>query len=762
MPTRKEKIKSIVEERKSKSELFRQYIDWLTNINSGLENCKSQFENPEIVKQLDPTLLSSFAGSIKNISEKITDQKQLLEKVCQRFKRNTITIAVAGEARIGKSTFLQSFTGLTDNQIPTQVSGACTSTQSTISHVDTDRGYAIVYYYEKEVFLSSVLKKLYEKLSWDAAHLLSINDFKTDFPQHDRPVDASEIQIYDDLKLYYDNIDEICRDVFNKFKTQEKVENLDDVGNFVTYSQDADKVQTRVSNLVVKKVEIFCRFPIDDVGQISVIDTPGMNTNTEVRDREILSDVLNNSADFVLLFGAPSALGFSAVDTRLCSDFRKCMPLLAGEKLENRAFFVVNQGIFLAQDGSVLRDSTNERNNQLHYQHFTNGEIPAAQYIRLNAKDPKQVQEKVLDPLLDYLSEEFPRLDALQVAAAKEILAGIGKEVEALLADIDNELGFMRTTDPSDYRRFRSEFEQLLPRLSSHLSMALNDMMPSRGIDTAAIMGTAPQGNVFTETLKQIVRNYKNEENTPDFLTINAIQNEMFNNPGQGGAAFFNLMSHLRCYIIGLFAAMDANCQQIVEEAKIKLENVFRNTEAGCLGGIKELDDKHGSEFFEALARFAKTVNAPILTEQLDSYAKFKLSFSGFMAHKVSAKLDPVRTCGYMKVVGQIDFSSAEAIQEALSDLGRCAMNDVAVELSQTLSSEPNEAVFAMSENFVDITLRTKAVKEDWSNLYEALKGDIWPELFNPNHSANRSMLQMRENLAGLKSLVDLLKQLVA
>ena len=519
--------------------------------------------------------------------------------------------------------------------------------------------------------MSSVLKKLYEKLSWDAAHLLSINDFKTDFPQHDRPVDASEIQIYDDLKLYYDNIDEICRDVFNKFKTQEKVENLDDVGNFVTYSQDADKVQTRVSNLVVKKVEIFCRFPVDDVGQISVIDTPGMNTNTEVRDREILSDVLNNSADFVLLFGAPSALGFSAVDTRLCSDFRKCMPLLAGEKLENRAFFVVNQGIFLAQDGSVLRDSTNERNNQLHYQHFTNGEIPAAQYIRLNAKDPIQVQEKVLDPLLDYLSEEFPRLDALQVAAAKKILDGIGKEVEALLADIDNELGFMRTTDPSDYRRFRSEFEKLLPRLSSHLSMALDGMMPSRGIDIAAHIdaeNNVPQGNVFTETLKQIVRNYKNEENTPDFLTINAIQNEMFNNPGQGGAAFFNLMSHLRCYIIGLFAAMDANCQQIVEDAKIKLENVFRD--AGRMGGIKEdndgvkeLKNKHGSEFFEALARFAKTVNAPILAEQLETYAKFNLSFSGFMAHKVSAKLDPVRTCGYMKVVGQIDFSSAEAMK---------------------------------------------------------------------------------------------------
>ena len=768
MSGRKGKIKAIVDQRKRNSESFREYTEWLINVSNRLEDCRRHLENPEISGQLDAAKQSSFISSIANISKNISDQRQLLEMVYQRFNRNTITIAIIGSARIGKSTFLQSFTGLTDMQIPTQVSGACTSTQSIISHIDDDQGYAIVRYYSKDEFINNI-KNSYEKLHWDTAYLTSIEGFKSDFDQRECPEDTQEKQIYGELKLYRDNIDAINENVFQRSRTYVKVENLDEIGQFVTYSQENDIVQARASNLAVKKVEIFCKFPVDDVGQISVIDTPGMDTSTEDRDRDILIDVLKNSADFVLLFGCPNAKGFTAVDARLCSDFRKHMPLL-DKKLERRAFCIVNQGICKRTDGTTEWDSTDDHNNRLYRSHYDNGEIPAADYIPVNAKDQQAVQERVLDPMLTYLADEFPRLDELQIAKAKEILAGIGKEVEALLADIDNELGFMRTTDPSDYRRFRSEFEKLLPRLSSHLSMALDDMMPSRGIDIAAHIdaeNNVPQGNVFTETLKQIVRNYKNEENTPDFLTINAIQNEMFNNPGQGGAAFFNLMSHLRCYIIGLFAAMDANCQQIVEDAKIKLENVFRD--AGRMGGIKEdndgvkeLKNKHGSEFFEALARFAKTVNAPILTEQLDTYAKFKLSFSGFMAHKVSAKLDPVRTCGYMKVVGQIDFSSAEAIQEALSDLGRCAMNDVAVELSQTLSSEPNEAVFAMSENFVDITLRTKAVKEDWSNLYEALKGDIWPELFNPNHSANRSMLQMRENLAGLKSLVDLLKQLVA
>lgn len=760
---RKESIKDIIKARNKKGDLFQKFIGWLTNVNNGLQVCKKQFENPEIARQIEAVKLSSFLGAIDNIISKVYAQKKLLEKVRIRLGRNTITIAVAGEARIGKSTFLQSFTGLNNNQIPTQVTGACTSTQSIISHIDSDDGYAIVHYYEKDAFLNIVIKNRYEKLKWDTACLATISNFKEDFPNHKRPVDAIEIEIYDDLKLYYDNIDDICKNIFDQFKMQERLDDLNNVKEFVTYSKESGLTQSRASNLVVKKVEIFCKFPMDDVGQISVIDTPGMNTTTEERDREILCDVLNNSADFVLLFGAPGTLGLSAVETRLCSDFRQCMPLLAGDELNKRAFFLANQGKFVDDKGALYRDSTNEEFNKLHYNAYEKGLIPVAKYIRLNAKDPQQVQENVLDPLLNYLSENFPEFDDAQEKAAKEILVGIGKDVETLLADIDKELGFIQVADTNGFSKlFLNEFEQLLSRLSSHLSRTLEGMMPSREIDIEAYMDgvdNTSQGNVFTKTLNQIFTDYN--EKMPDFLTINAIQNEMFNNPGLGGAAFFNLMGHLRCYIISLFAAMDANCQQIVEDAKIKLENVFRDPAAGRMGGVKELENMHGSEFFEALARFAKTVKAPILTEQLETYAKFNLSFSGFMAHKVSKNLDSVRNCGYMKVVEQIDFSSAEAIQEVLAELGRRAMNDVAVELSQSLSSEPNEAVFAMSENFVDITLRTKSVKDDWSELYFVLKGDVWPEHFNPNHSTNHSMLQMRENLLGLKSLVNLLKKLV-
>lgn len=340
MSGRKGKIKAIVDQRKRNSESFREYTEWLINVSNRLEDCRRHLENPEISGQLDAAKQSSFISSIANISKNISDQRQLLEMVYQRFNRNTITIAIIGSARIGKSTFLQSFTGLTDMQIPTQVSGACTSTQSIISHIDDDQGYAIVRYYSKDEFINNI-KNSYEKLHWDTAYLTSIEGFKSDFDQRECPEDTQEKQIYGELKLYRDNIDAINENVFQRSRTYVKVENLDEIGQFVTYSQENDIVQARASNLAVKKVEIFCKFPVDDVGQISVIDTPGMDTSTEDRDRDILIDVLKNSADFVLLFGCPNAKGFTAVDARLCSDFRKHMPLL-DKKLERRAFCIVN------------------------------------------------------------------------------------------------------------------------------------------------------------------------------------------------------------------------------------------------------------------------------------------------------------------------------------------------------------------------------------------------------------------------------------
>jgi ABC-type phosphate/phosphonate transport system ATPase subunit len=51
----------------------------------------------------------------------------ILEKLQARFSCDTLNIGVIGIMRQGKSTLLQSLTGLGNNVIPAQSGGACTA-----------------------------------------------------------------------------------------------------------------------------------------------------------------------------------------------------------------------------------------------------------------------------------------------------------------------------------------------------------------------------------------------------------------------------------------------------------------------------------------------------------------------------------------------------------------------------------------------------------------------------------------------------------
>jgi ATPase subunit of ABC transporter with duplicated ATPase domains len=59
-----------------------------------------------------------------------------LQKIINRLSRPSLNIGVVGRMGQGKSTFLKSLSGLTDNEIPAREGGACTAVRSKISHHD--------------------------------------------------------------------------------------------------------------------------------------------------------------------------------------------------------------------------------------------------------------------------------------------------------------------------------------------------------------------------------------------------------------------------------------------------------------------------------------------------------------------------------------------------------------------------------------------------------------------------------------------------
>ena len=159
------KIQNIIDLRKplvSEVELEAQRLESLISIISDLETHFDETKgiNQEIVEQLNSI-------NLQELKNKIIKEKQEFNKLIKRFKRETLNIGVVGIARQGKSTLLQSLSGLDNSHIPSSSGLPCTSVQSTIHNHSEKKTYGKVYFYSESEFIKEILTPYYEELKFN-------------------------------------------------------------------------------------------------------------------------------------------------------------------------------------------------------------------------------------------------------------------------------------------------------------------------------------------------------------------------------------------------------------------------------------------------------------------------------------------------------------------------------------------------------------------------------------------------------------------
>jgi hypothetical protein len=99
------------------------------------------------------------------LRKRIEDEYQRLAKPENRFSRPTLNIGVFGRTGQGKSTLLQSLSGLGSDVIPTGDKGVCTGARYLILHENdqTNEGAEITFYTQDELF-NEVLTPYYKAL----------------------------------------------------------------------------------------------------------------------------------------------------------------------------------------------------------------------------------------------------------------------------------------------------------------------------------------------------------------------------------------------------------------------------------------------------------------------------------------------------------------------------------------------------------------------------------------------------------------------
>lgn len=233
--------------------------------------------------------------------------------LCDRFEHGKIRISSIGQARQGKSTFTQKYTGLGEDFIPTHTGDEdTTGTVCVLQHTETESmSYCIEYYKEQDVLdtLNYYIKQIRIAKKDSQWKLGGISEF-TSINQLKPLIGKFEV----------DKIDENCepgKTVGAKILSGLSPYFKTPAGDTKWYNCLTGK-QTAVSSieevkkhllmydpsllyLATKKIDIKCRFPKN--GQLfqnfEVVDTKGGGTKAGLAvNKEILSSIQNSDAVF--------------------------------------------------------------------------------------------------------------------------------------------------------------------------------------------------------------------------------------------------------------------------------------------------------------------------------------------------------------------------------------------------------------------------------------------------------------------------------
>ena len=152
-PSIQEQIDKIIKTRKEKCNDVKEIQSFWEKTVKRLEAAKHKCTAAE---RQQNSLLENLSARLENAERLAQKQAADIQKIYDRYNRDVICIGVGGAARMGKSTFLQKVTGLTDQQIPTSDKGFTTAGRSLIVN-DSKEQYAIADMHSEETFLQNVL-----------------------------------------------------------------------------------------------------------------------------------------------------------------------------------------------------------------------------------------------------------------------------------------------------------------------------------------------------------------------------------------------------------------------------------------------------------------------------------------------------------------------------------------------------------------------------------------------------------------------------
>lgn len=633
--------------------------------------------------------ISTLEERIPALQAQITKQQADLQQLALRFRRGTLNIGIVGNARQGKSTFLQALTGLTSEEIPAAETDHCTGAPSLIiNHKDT---YADIEYFTESGFLQESIAPFYMQLSLTPLPT-SFNAFaSTPLATPSRKLSATEVALYEKLQYRHSTAREYQALLG---KPPERI--------------GKDKIRTNIAQqdvtgkktatwLAVKMATIYCPFNVADAGSISVCDTPGLGDFVCGAEDSLVVNIGRNLDAVLMLKRTPKGGIATPEDTQLYD----LLPKAVNEfEPKDWSYFIVN------------RDGTENETKSFEAQ--IQQKIQCRRFLTLDARKPTEV-------LLSF---------------------------DTILEDIAaNQKNLDRTISDSRFQSVKSLADQLATAISE-AKAALPRSVGSDGMGNAELQTLfRPIWDNVAEQLTHLAHTYRESRDKTGRLNeqIDSIQTAVLaavrtrleqvkpsDYAGQGLAQFTcDLFHELRVTLANAFDKLDDDLTESIDILRAEVCRIFWDT-----GKLSHLfDTSNPQRWLQQLGSAWRTLdNGQLIANVIERFANTEFTFRGYLLAKIRATLDPLdeespKSIHYRHAVGD----KWEDVRRKLWSACNVSVQECSNVL-KGLSVDKNGALFSCNEQFTDGVLRIGGwhnAKQLWANFFDEYKSEIWAERFS-------------------------------
>lgn len=399
----------------------------------------------------DPEALQRFQEVSCNMAKaKLNETIDDLRRLKIRFERKALRIAFIGYERQGKSTFLQSMTGLPNEVIPAYDGTSCTGAVSIIHNSDNPF-YAEIEFCTVTEFIENVkskLKGLFPDRNFSIHGLedlknINISDYQGNYPLEVKRLIGENIigkmDVYSPYlgigKKTYDNKD-LVMEFVAQYREYSEIPAGDNPNNY------KERIKTKDENgnplvvvwrkpyykyLAVKSVNIYCKFEHQDCGKIEFVDTIGLGAsiNPEGIEREMFR-VLREDCDAAIDVFCPAPTGGS-LNQYQKDIFEKIRSTLSDRNPRKWIVYAMN-GIPSGEKANIqnFADIQAELNEMERI-------LPFGFSVEVNAANRNEVNTRLLEPLLKMITQNLDELDVALMKQANDTSASAYNECLSLI-----------------------------------------------------------------------------------------------------------------------------------------------------------------------------------------------------------------------------------------------------------------------------------------------------------------------------------------